>query len=428
MGESTIESKRMRTAAFLTFFIDMFDVYLPITVLAPAMAIFVPQSLPTAEVSTIYFLVFAATLIGRPVGAFIFGHYADVLGRKKTGLISITGFSVITLLLILIPGFSTLGYISVALFILLRLIDGVFLGGGYTSIIPLAIENAPKDKRGIWGGIIGSGYPVAFVIISIITLIALKIFPKEQYQIYGWRVIFVVGVLLGLFIVYYIHKLVPESIIWAKTKEKTKSPIKELFKGKNFKNLLQVLLLMLGAWFQIMAVAGTMSIVYIKQLHLSASLTTTVILFSYFFLIFGYIFLGGWFSQKVGRKTAFIILGLLTSTLASWLYYLIVAGMYKNMFALFLFSAIIVTVPGAIWGVVPSYINERFKTAVRASAYGVGYTLSILIASFYSFYMLALKAIVPYQYTQIILLVLAGILVIVGALLGPETKEANLDM
>jgi hypothetical protein len=79
------------------------------------------------------------------------------------------------------------------------------------------------------------------------------------------------------------------------------------------------------------------------------------------------------------------------------------------------------------WGVVPSYINERFKTSIRASAYGVGYTLSILIASFYSFYMLALKALVPYEYTQLVLLVIAGLLVVVGALMGPETKDINME-
>jgi len=417
----------MAKAAFLTFFIDMFDVYLPITVLAPAMEYFLPKSLPVSEVSTIYFLIFAATLIGRPVGAFLFGHYSDIIGRKKMGLVSIGGFSVVTLLLIFIPGFQTLGYVTVALFILLRFIDGIFLGGGYTSIVPLAIENAPKEKRGLWGGIIGSGYPVAFVLISIITLLALKIFPREQYQLYGWRIIFVVGVILGLSIVYYIHKLVPESKIWLKTAQKTKAPLKELFSGKNFINLLQVLLLMLGLWFQIMVVAGTMSIVFIKQLHISASLTTTVTLISYLFLIGGYIS-AGWISQKIGRKTAFIILGLLIGFLTSLLYYLLVAGMYRNTFILFLFSIIIVTVAGMAWGIVPSYINERFHTSVRASAYGIGYTLSILIASFYSFYMLALKAFVPYKYTQIVLLVLAGILVVIGAILGPETKEVNMEI
>lgn len=425
--EATIDQKRMAKAAFLTFFIDMFDVYLPITVLAPAMEYFLPKSLPVSEISTIYFLIFAATLIGRPVGAFLFGHYSDIIGRKKMGLVSIGGFSIVTLLLIFVPGFQTLGYITVALFILLRFIDGIFLGGGYTSIVPLAIENAPKEKRGLWGGIIGSGYPVAFVLISIITLLALKIFPNEQYQLYGWRIIFVVGVILGLSIVYYIHKLVPESKIWLKTTQKTKAPLKELFSGKNFINLLQVLLLMLGLWFQIMVVAGTMSIVFIKQLHISASLTTTVTLISYLFLIGGYIS-AGWISQKIGRRPAFIILGLLIAFLTSLLYYLLVAGMYQNTFILFLFSIIIVTVAGMAWGIVPSYINERFHTSVRASAYGIGYTLSILIASFYSFYMLALKAIVPYKYTQIVLLVLAGILVVIGAILGPETKEVNMEI
>ncbi|MGC8622239.1 MAG: MFS transporter [Caldisphaera sp.] len=424
-----MEQKRMFKGAFWAFFIDMFDVYLPLVVLAPAMEYFIPKTLSTAELSTIYFIMFTATLIGRPVGTTIFGHYADKIGRKKVGEISITGFSIVTLLIVLVPDFKSWGYATVLLFILLRFIDGIFLGGGYTGMVPLAIENAPKDKRGVWGSIIIGAYPIAFVIISLITLVAIKSFPKDAYYMYGWKSVFIIGVIIGFVLVYYIRKFIPESIIWQKkvasTSEK-KQPLKELFKGSNFKILVQIWILMLGLWFQIMAVAGTMNIVFIKHLRLPKELATSITLVAYFFTFFAYVF-AGWWSQKIGRRKAFAILGLLIATIVPASYYMIISKSYNSTLNLYILSIVVVAVSSMAWGIVPSYINERFKTSVRASAYGLGFTLSILIASFYSFYMLALKALVPYEYTQLVLLVVAGFLVVLGALMGPETKDVEME-
>jgi len=246
---------------------------------------------------------------------------------------------------------------------------------------------------------------------------------------YGWKSIFIIGTIMGLIVVYYIKKLVPESIVWQKkvasTSEK-KQPLRELFSGSNFKILVQIWTLMLGLWLQIMAVAGTMSIVFIKQLHLTKELATSVTLVAYFFTFFAYIF-AGWWSQKIGRRKVFIILGVLLGTLVPASYYMIISKSYNNILSLYILATVVVAVSSMGWGVVPSYINERFKTSIRASAYGVGFTLSILIASFYSFYMLALKALVPYEYTQLVLLVIAGLLVVVGALMGPETKDINME-
>jgi len=88
--------------------------------------------------------IFAATLIGRPVGAFIFGHFADAIGRKRSTVIAVSGFGVATLLMALLPGYEQWGIAVVIIFVLLRFIDGIFLGGEYTSASPLAMEYCPK--------------------------------------------------------------------------------------------------------------------------------------------------------------------------------------------------------------------------------------------------------------------------------------------
>jgi hypothetical protein len=79
------------------------------------------------------------------------------------------------------------------------------------------------------------------------------------------------------------------------------------------------------------------------------------------------------------------------------------------------------------WGIVTSYINERFPTAIRASGYGVGYSLAVIIPSFFSFYLLWLAHLMPYVYTPLVLLVIAGLLTAIGAWIGPETRHVDLE-
>jgi MFS family permease len=420
-------SKRTLIGAILVFMVDMYDVYAPLIFLAPAMEYFLPKTIPIHKLMIYYGFMFAVALIGRPIGAWVFGYFTDKIGRKRVTTIVVTGFSIMMLLIAILPGYNIAGDLAVYIFILFRLLTGFFLGGGYTSAIPLAIENAPEEKRGLYAGFINTGYPVAFILVSIITLILLSIFSKSGYMVYGWRIPFILGLFLGLLAVFYTKKLVPESVLWEKAQAKGEKVIfKELFKGKNLKSLLQVFILSTGMVVGIVGVASTMSIIYIKSLHLSSSLTTEVILFSYAVLVVMAIF-GGWWSDKIGRRKALLIYGLLLMIVSPFLYYLVINGLYKNTTLLFLFSAIIVTISSLPVTVLLAYINERFKTSIRASGYAIGYSTPFLIVGFFSYYQKLLSSIVPFQFTQLILISFAGFLWILGALLGPETKNVDLE-
>src|ERR687883_1307294 len=187
--------------AWFGFFVDMFDIYLPIVVLAPALAYFVAPDLDAVTKSVISGSIFAATLLGRPIGSIVFGHFADAIGRRRTTIISVSGFGVVTLLMALLPGYEQWGIAAVILLIALRLIDGIFLGGEYTSANPLAMECSPKEKRGFYSALIMTGYPLAFAAISLITTVLLFWLPADDinspYMQWGWRIPFVVGSLLA---------------------------------------------------------------------------------------------------------------------------------------------------------------------------------------------------------------------------------------
>ena len=133
-------AKHAIRGAWFGFFVDMFDIYLPIVVLAPAIIYFVAPEMGTVEKSVVSGSIFAATLLGRPIGSVIFGHFADSIGRRRTTIISVTGFGVVTLLMALLPGYQQWGIAAVILLLVLCLVDGVFLGGGDTSANPLAME------------------------------------------------------------------------------------------------------------------------------------------------------------------------------------------------------------------------------------------------------------------------------------------------
>lgn len=118
-------ARRAVQAAYFGFFVDMFEVYLPIAVLAPALVYFIPAGLSGATQATIFYLVFAISLIGRPLGAVIFGHFGDRVGRRQTTLISVAGFGIATLLVAALPGYAGWGEGAIAALIILRLLNGI---------------------------------------------------------------------------------------------------------------------------------------------------------------------------------------------------------------------------------------------------------------------------------------------------------------
>ncbi|WP_454825741.1 MFS transporter [Paraburkholderia xenovorans] len=169
-GESNAHIRRRNAirGGFLSVMIDMFDIYLPVIVLAPIQTYFLPTSVAGTNRELLESLVFVTTLVGRPIGAFVFGRVANSLGRRKASIVSVSGFGAVTLLIALLPGYATLGIASYALLVVLRFIDGVFLGGGYTGAIPLALENSAKHQRGLVGGLIMAGYPALVQISGLV--------------------------------------------------------------------------------------------------------------------------------------------------------------------------------------------------------------------------------------------------------------------
>jgi MFS family permease len=434
--ERSIDAKRKSAikGAFFSEFIDMFDIYLPVVVLSPVLFFFQPPHLSSGMETILASLVFITTLLGRPVGALLFGMVADRVGRRMASIWSVTGFGIVTLLIALLPGYQSIGIASYGLLVLLRFVDGIFLGGGYTGAMPLAIEYSKKGQRGFVGGLIIAGFPAAYVTINLVAMLMFVLFPlngiDSPYAQWGWRIPFVIGAALaGVLALYYVHK-VSESEIWkseaGEKRAKSDTPLlSELIRGKSARSLVQVLLLMTGFWLtQNIITIFLPTGLLVHTLHLSGFQLTSTLLLSYFVLFFSYIG-AGLLGQKIGRRRFFAIVGPLIATVGCALLYVLgnVSGLSLPMIMLTVcVLAVLVTSP---WGVIVTYINERFATEVRATGFGVGFSLSVIVPSFYAFYMNWLSAFMPLSVTPVVLLGIGGLIGMVGALMGPETKDVD---
>lgn len=414
--------------AFFAEFVDMFDIYLPTVILTPALAYFQPASASPGLAGIMTSLVFVTTLIGRPVGAAIFGAMADRTGRRAATIASVSGFGIITLLIAFLPGHSTIGIASFWLLIALRFADGVCLGGGYTGALPLAMEYSPKQRRGLLGGVILAAFPLAYIVINLVGLASFALFPlagpDSPYAVWGWRIPFVLGALLaGVLALYYVRN-VPESEIWEKS-EKKSSPLRTIFRGSSGKSFLQVFGMMTGFWLtQNLVTLYLPTTVLHTFLKLSGTQLTLTLMIAYACLVLSYIG-SGIAGQRIGRRRFFLILGAAIATVGSALLALLVTRTnlpFGLLVVLVCVFSILVTAP---WGVVLPYLTERFHTDVRASGFGLGFSVSVIIPSFYAFFMAGLGNLMPYALTSVVLMAVGGVLGATGAFAGPETKDVD---
>jgi len=420
----TPEMRRAVFAGCIGFAVDFFDIYLPILALAPVIHYFEPKGISSSASTTIYFFTFAATLFGRPCGAVVFGHFADRVGRRRTTMISIAGFGALTFLIACLPGYSSIGIWALVLLIVLRFVDGVFMGGEYTSNNTLALEMVPKDRRGFVGGLLQGAFPIGFAMVSAVTSFMFWATTKEQYAAWGWRATFIFGALMAFaFLLYY--RTVPESPMW-EAAEKSEAPLKEVFSGAHLRNLGQVFLMMLGFWFASQS-PSILPGIMIQHLHLSPELTSSAFLVGSILLFFGFVGVG-LLSQVIGRRPTIILCGAAILVAGTALYYALVhnaltgGSTFKTAVIVVAFDVLVVSP----WGVVTTYIAERFPTHVRASGYGIGYSGAVVIPAFAGFYLLGLSHFMPYEFTPMVMLMVAGALIMAGGLLGPETRDVEL--
>jgi len=289
---------------------------------------FFPQTNPAAAfLSTL--ATFAAGFIVRPFGAVVFGRLGDIVGRKYTFLVTLILMGASTFAIGLVPGYQSIGILAPILVLILRLLQGLALGGEYGGAATYVAEHAPASRRGFYTSFIQTTATLGlFVSIGVILLVRQSIGIAE-FNAWGWRIPFILSaVLVGISI--FIRLRMQESPLFSKIKAEGKisrNPIKESFGKKE--NLKLVLIALFGAtagqgvvwytgqFYAMTFIEKTCSVDFVQTRNIIAvALLIGTPLFIYF----------GWLSDKIGRKMIMMI-GML---MAVFLY----RPIYKKMFTL----------------------------------------------------------------------------------------------
>ena len=177
-------------------------------------------------------LTFAIAFIARPLGSLVFGHFGDRMGRKTTLVVSLLTMGIATFLIGCLPTYNQWGVAAVAVLCLCRFVQGIGLGGEWSGAALVATENAPEDKRALYGSFPELGAPIGFF-LSNGTYFLLETFNDDDAMLaWGWRVPFLLSVVLIL-VGYYVRRRVEESPVFAELaerKEETRMPIVQLFR------------------------------------------------------------------------------------------------------------------------------------------------------------------------------------------------------
>ncbi|WP_271679891.1 MFS transporter [Thermomonas mangrovi] len=261
-------------------------------------------------------LAFAAGFAVRPFGAIVFGRLGDIVGRKYTFLVTIVIMGLSTFLVGVLPSYASIGFAAPAILIMLRLLQGLALGGEYGGAATYVAEHAPNGKRGLYTSFIQTTATIGLFLSLLVILGVRTYLGTEAFEAWGWRIPFLLSiVLLGVSV--WIRMQLHESPLFQQMKAEgktSKAPITESFFSKNGKI---VLLALLGA------TAGQAVVWYTGQFYamffLSQSLkvdaTTTWLMIATalalgtpFFIFFG------WLSDRIGRKWI-IMVGCLVAAL-----------------------------------------------------------------------------------------------------------------
>ncbi|GAA3725724.1 MFS family permease [Spinactinospora alkalitolerans] len=420
-------AKRRRAlgGAMFGFFVDMYDIYLPVIALTPAMAYFTATGSSDVDVAVFSALIFVASIVGRPLGSLIFGPMGDRLGRRRTTLIAAGGSAVCTGIMTVMPGFHTIGVAALVLLVVLRLLDGVFLGGEYTAANPLAMEYAPRNRRGVFGSLINMGYPAALGFITIVTMLTLALFPTggpdAPYSVWGWRVPFAVGFVfcVALFVLYW--RSVPESELWTEVPE-AGNPLKVLFSGRNLASFGVAFIVGSGCWLTLNGTVGVFSS-HFGGLGVDVSRINLIILVSAAIGMVLFPFVGH-LGQRFGRRQVIMVLGgvnLVVGPVALGL-----AVSQSDALAVIPFTVVAIIGGLFVWAMITAFLMELFPTEVRASGYGIAYSLPSMIPAFYAYYMVWLGDVMPYDYTPVVVLAAGGALLLVGGYLAKDRRHMEL--
>jgi len=357
--------------------IEWFDYFLYGTVASLVFnKLFFPNTDPVVGLLLSY-LSFSLTFFIRPLGGFVFSHIGDKIGRKKTLVLTLSLMGTATVLIGFLPDYNTIGVWAPILLFILRLVQGLGIGGEWGGALLLAVEYAGKNQRGFYGSVPQMGVTIG-MLLGTLSISLMSLLPEDQFLSWGWRVPFILSAVL-VFIGLWIRNGIEETPAFQEAKQTgniAKVPLIDTFRY-HWKSVLIAVgakVVETGPFyiFSTFVIAyATKYLGYDKVTALNAVTIATLV------ATVAIPFMGKW-SDKVGRKPLYI-----GGTIAIMLF------AFPYFYLLSLKSAVWLTVAtvialGILWAPVTAVLgtlfSEIFSTQVRYTGVTVGYQLGAAIA------------------------------------------------
>ena len=335
-------------------------------------------------------LTFAIAFIARPLGSLVFGHFGDRMGRKTTLVVSLLTMGIATFLIGCLPTYNQWGVAAVAVLCLCRFVQGIGLGGEWSGAALVATENAPEDKRALYGSFPELGAPIGFFLSNGTYFLLENFNDNDAMLAWGWRVPFLLSsilVIVGLVVRVQMEET-PIFRMAQEQKKVVKSPLTEVFK-KSWKEVIQATFLVAVtytlfytlatwslAWGTKTVEQGGGNLGFTNQEYL-LMLMIAVCVFAAFIVI------SCVNADKFGRKRVIIISSCCLIAFALLFPFLLdpaVVGQ-RNFATNLLFLCIGFALMGTAFGPIGAFLPELFDANVRYSGSGIGYNLAAIVGA-----------------------------------------------
>lgn len=421
---ATNSKTRVLFASLVGTTIEFFDFYIYATaavIIFPHL--FFPASSGSAAVLQ-SLATFAIAFIARPIGAALFGHLGDRIGRKATLVAALLTMGISTVCIGLLPTYAQIGIVAPLLLAVCRLGQGLGLGGEWSGAVLLATENAPEGKRAWYGMFPQLGAPIGFILATGSFLLLSAVIPEQAFMQWGWRIPFIASavlVIVGLYIRLKLHETPAFQKVLDKQKE-VNIPFKEVLTKHTGKLILgTVAAICTFVVFYLTTVFalnwGTTKLGYARGEFLELQLFATL-------CFAAFIPLSAIFAEKFGRKTTSIGVCIAAAIFGLFFSSMLESG---NILIVFLFLCTGLAIMGLTYGPIGTVLSELFPTSVRYTGSALTFNLAgIFGASFAP--LIATKLAETYGlYAVGYYLTAASLLSLIAFLLIRETKNDDVN-